>query len=434
MSTRETEGFADGDGAVSTGCAWNAVAPVVSASVQAQQAPHAVAVQAPLPAGQYQCSDGAPVTSAPAGPNAPAISKPVSIPTNFQAIPHALQALPQWVAWRYVFKDGKWDKVPFDVKTGQRASSTDPATWSSFAKACKFAQWYDGIGFVLVEGNGLVIIDLDDKPEHPASEEDIKFFTEIVANFPTYTERSVGGHGVHIVAFGALPEGVKGRRTGHVEIYSAERYLTFTGNTNLDGLRFVPDGIEIIWEIENCQWALDYLLGVIGTRCKANHTGSAWNSRITLDDIPNGPQVRTDAEIWAAIERATNFEAIKALCSAKDANNDLDASLMQHLVFYSPNNEQVLRMFKATALAQRDKVLVRKDYILNTLNRARLIRDAEILVELEQRKETQKQADLLAAKNAADPKFQKLVEANKKKQAGLDALKAAQERFRANNP
>ena len=191
------------------------------------------------------------------------MAKPVPVPYQFAAIPAGLQQLPQWVCWRYVRKpdSSKWDKVPFHPPTNTRASVTNPATWSTFSEAVQFSPYYDGIGLVLTLANQLVIIDLDDKPDNPATDADLRFFTEVVVNFATYTERSVGGHGVHIVAVGALPDGLKGKRTGHVEIYSAERYLTFSGNTNLDGLRFVPPGIETVWEVANCQKGIDQLFG-----------------------------------------------------------------------------------------------------------------------------------------------------------------------------
>ena len=51
----------------------------------------------------------------------------------FDDVPEALRARPQWVLWRIEHKPGqkKPTKVPYRPD-GQHASTTDPATWSSF--------------------------------------------------------------------------------------------------------------------------------------------------------------------------------------------------------------------------------------------------------------------------------------------------------------
>ena len=39
--------------------------------------------------------------------------KPIALRLSPDNIPQELQALPQWIVWRYVHKDGKWTKPPF---------------------------------------------------------------------------------------------------------------------------------------------------------------------------------------------------------------------------------------------------------------------------------------------------------------------------------
>ena len=50
---------------------------------------------------------------------------------RFDQIPQALRDVPRWVCWRHeARKAGEGGtKIPFDARTGRRASSTDPATW-----------------------------------------------------------------------------------------------------------------------------------------------------------------------------------------------------------------------------------------------------------------------------------------------------------------
>ena len=254
--------------------------------------------------------------------------------------------------------------------TNRKASVTDPMTWSTFAEACRFAQWYDGIGLVLTLANQLVIIDLDDKPEHRASDEDIKFFTEVIVNFATYTERSVGGHGVHIVCSGTLPADVKGRRTGHIEVYAAERYLTFTGNTNLDGLRFVPPGIETVWEITNCQKGINLLFGKLAGSV-VGHTG--WM------DTTDQPQRRSDDAVMASAWDAENCAKFQALWNADwtaIGHSDpslADMQLLTMLAFHSKNNEQCLRLYEFSALhpSRRTDKKKHHTYPKRTMDKAR---------------------------------------------------------------
>ncbi len=66
------------------------------------------------------------------------------------AIPTKLKTLPHWVTWRRETRDGRVTKVPYMPQENRRASSTDPATWSSFEAAladCEKGR-ADGVGFV----------------------------------------------------------------------------------------------------------------------------------------------------------------------------------------------------------------------------------------------------------------------------------------------
>ena len=50
-------------------------------------------------------------------------------------IPAELKALPNWVAWKLVERDGSLTKPPFIVGTNRHASSTDPSTWTTYEAA-----------------------------------------------------------------------------------------------------------------------------------------------------------------------------------------------------------------------------------------------------------------------------------------------------------
>lgn len=74
--------------------------------------------------------------------------------------PKELAALPQWICWRLEPdpKSEKPRKVPYDPKTGRKASSTNPQTWATLAEAEAARQKYlfTGVGFVFTEAGGIV--------------------------------------------------------------------------------------------------------------------------------------------------------------------------------------------------------------------------------------------------------------------------------------
>jgi putative DNA primase/helicase len=144
-----------------------------------------------------------------------------------------LKTFCHWVVWRAAPKGvDKIDKVPYDPKTGKRASSTDSRTWASFSEALEALEAspdrYDGIGFVFSSGDPFVGIDLDNCRD-PETGQLQEWAAAIVAAFEdAYKEISPSGRGVHIIALGKARQPRKGPG---LEIYSAERFFTTTGRT-----------------------------------------------------------------------------------------------------------------------------------------------------------------------------------------------------------
>ena len=58
---------------------------------------------------------------------------------------------PRWVAWKYVWRKGKWTKPPINPRTGAMASVSDPMTWGTFADAlaCMKEHGLAGVGIIL---------------------------------------------------------------------------------------------------------------------------------------------------------------------------------------------------------------------------------------------------------------------------------------------
>jgi putative DNA primase/helicase len=142
-------------------------------------------------------------------------------------LPQEIRESRRAVVWKYELRDGRRTKVPYiATRPWVRAGVDRPETWGTFAEALTTARRgaADGVGIVL--GDGLVGVDLD----HCCADVDGMLSPEaqtIVGTLWSYTERSPSGHGVHILAQGALPPGR--RRAGFVEMYDRDRFFTVTG-------------------------------------------------------------------------------------------------------------------------------------------------------------------------------------------------------------
>jgi len=158
------------------------------------------------------------------------MSKPSVITPQYDNIPEELRALKQWVVWKHWFhkKRKVWIKLPMSPITGDAASTTDSATWSSFDAALtafEFEDEYDGLGFVFTEDDGLVGIDIDKCIDADVISD---LAVDIVKQVPGFIERSPSGKGLHIITRADLPRAYKDDRIG-LEMYAKARFFTITG-------------------------------------------------------------------------------------------------------------------------------------------------------------------------------------------------------------
>lgn len=141
---------------------------------------------------------------------------------NYDNIPQELRVLRQWVC------ANDHCKVPMQATMPFPASSTNPATWSSFEEAVAAVQQghYDYIGFVFND-NGIVGIDIDDGHTEDGFISQLAF--DITSQSYSYTEESKSGRGFHIFVKGDIP--FKGRNNlAGVEMYKTGRFFIMTGN------------------------------------------------------------------------------------------------------------------------------------------------------------------------------------------------------------
>jgi putative DNA primase/helicase len=103
------------------------------------------------------------------------------------------------------------------------AKANDPTTWATF-DACIATRGFSGIGFELAPP--YIGIDLDRCRSLTIRVSN--YGQRIIDRLASYTEVSPSGKGIHIIIRGVLPPGR--RRTSSIEMYSAGRYFTMTGN------------------------------------------------------------------------------------------------------------------------------------------------------------------------------------------------------------
>jgi putative DNA primase/helicase len=78
---------------------------------------------------------------------------------NSKKIPKYLKENASFCNWRYERRDGNLTKVPYNPRTGARASVKDTTTFSDYETAIEKVDNYDGIG-IKVDGK-IIAIDLD---------------------------------------------------------------------------------------------------------------------------------------------------------------------------------------------------------------------------------------------------------------------------------
>lgn len=163
------------------------------------------------------------------------IQEPKWLEPSFENIPEELRQQP-WAVWIAEPRlddngkhNGKWSKAPRNPLTGRMIGANQPNKFGTFeeAKHSYESGNYTGVG-VLLTGCGLIGIDIDDCKklfkQNPALIDWLKKASEEGA----YIEMSPSGNGLRIFVYGNIDSG--GMRSGGLEIYQDERFLTITGH------------------------------------------------------------------------------------------------------------------------------------------------------------------------------------------------------------
>lgn len=283
---------------------------------------------------------------------------------NFDAIPSELRDLPQWCCWKLETVKEKLTKVPYQVDN-QKASSTDPKTWTTFPTARNVyenLEKFNGICFMLAKDNGIIFIDLD----HCIKDGIIAdpWVADLVKTLNTYTEISQSGNGLHILLKGIKP-GARcstSKFVHDIAIFDHARQCCLTGNV-LDGGHGT---------IESRQPEMDkHYLEIFG-KDRPRHTNKPTSFPVELSD---------DALILKAklAKNGNDFEALWRGSTLGYTNPDTgisddsaaDMAFMNMLAFWTGGNaSQMERLFSRSGLGQRDKWRDRPDYRDRTIQKA----------------------------------------------------------------
>lgn len=275
-----------------------------------------------------------------------------------QNIPYELQQLNQWVcATGIPTPEDKEGKAPMHPRTGKLAKVTDASTWGSFQEACACNMKH--VGFVLSKDDPYTIIDLDDPRLNSKKEleTDLQLVKErtarharILQAFESYAEYSQSGTGIHIIVRGRVP---KGCRKDRVEVYSEGRYMICTGRP----FNTLP--------ITDQQPMLDRLFAEMSTE----------REEVDLVQIDGS---MTDDEICRMAYNASNGQKFWQLWQGDWSGNPLwpsqseaDFALLSIITFYTKDNEQARRIFRASALGKRDKAVKNDKYLNYALRKIR---------------------------------------------------------------
>lgn len=270
---------------------------------------------------------------------------------SYNNIPEELKQCKNWIIWRGEYlANGKLTKIPINVRTGYETSVTDTNNHFTFEEAVNAVAVHNcnGIGFAFTDKAGYGGIDYDDC--HTATPERWQRYEKILNAFDSYTEYSPSGNGLHTIIKASTPNG---RRRDGVELYTQGRFFTFTGNI-YGAPKPIADrqalAMQLYTEMGNGADANEHYLGTA--------TPTHWD-----EDIISMARNASNGNLFSAL-----YAGEWSFCGYP-SQSEADQALMNIIVFYTKNRAQAARIFKLSALGQRDKAQ-RHRYIEYTLDKA----------------------------------------------------------------
>jgi hypothetical protein len=303
----------------------------------------------------------------------------ISVP-EVPGIPAAFKAYDKFIIYKLIPKaNGRSDKIPLHPHTLQPHDPHDPAVWLPADEALQYAAAAGyGVGFVFTKDDPFFFFDLDECLQADGTWD--KFSTDMCGYFTgCYVEVSVSGRGLHIFGSGTYkPHGCSYTPPGiDTQFYTSGRFVALTGTGAVGCASHVPQA-AIDWLIDSyfpepvyadpgAEWTdspcdeSDPIQDddkLIERMLQSKSAGSALGGKASVQDL------------WAANEDAlAEVFPSQNYITAFD-HSSADASLCQHLAFWTGKDcERVDRLFRRSGLV-RDKWLDREDYRVATVMHA----------------------------------------------------------------
>ncbi len=149
----------------------------------------------------------------------------------------------QWVLWHRVpdkERPGKFRKPPHSPRTGQllegkKTSAERQSHYMTFddVEVAALKHGLDGVGIELTADDPYVIVDFDGAVQDGVPHPDVKTWLRW---FPTYTEYSVSGRGIHAICLGKTARNLKAKPVAGdalptVEVFGQEQFIACTGRS-----------------------------------------------------------------------------------------------------------------------------------------------------------------------------------------------------------
>lgn len=244
-------------------------------------------------------------------------------------IPRELKPLKQWVVWQY---DGE-RKTPKNWRTHGNAGVKWANTWGTLKEVTstlqRYPKNYRGVGLVLTNGDPYVCIDLDDCF---LEGELTTFAYEVVSKLQGYVEFSPSGKGLHIWI--KSPEFDQNYKRKEIEVYSCDRWITFTGKPYKDfDLARIPE------RSQNLAWLVKHI----------NFTSEKTQESRRGNFAPNKvyQPIGSDSELWKRLFSSKNGRVFEALY-----NGDISVCYNDHskAVIFLGNQLAVMTNFDVDAV------------------------------------------------------------------------------------
>ncbi len=271
-------------------------------------------------------------------------------PSNLklEQIPLSLRSTPQWVAWRYITRDGKQTKAPVSPHDGSLADSTSPKTWGTFddaVEACQGDSSLAGVGFVFTADDPYCGVDLDNSIDADGNTK--PWAVDLLAKLDSYAEVSPSNRGLKVFIKANKP-GKRCRKAYHdggIEIYDRDRFFTVTG----ERLQEYPSDINLR------QQSLDLVYASVFGSDEPGSTVSCNRGPSPPTDDRASVALRDNEIIELACRKPRTGDKFRSLWDGNwndhyNSASEADSSVVFTLAYYTKDATQIDRIFRQSKL------------------------------------------------------------------------------------